>query len=132
MSLFADLEAMVSGAVDDVFGEAVSIVPRAAGEYVAGGADPDREPFTVTAIVDFKPVVTTTRRGSRDGGDMPELAADQIHVSIAAPGLPFVPRQGDVVVATSRTPVVAFAIAVAEPDELGRILLRCKPTVVPS
>jgi hypothetical protein len=129
VQLFAEFEAMASEAVDGLYGEVLRVEPRADGEYVVGGADETREPYERTGIIDFAPKVVRTRYAGRNDADMPEHMGEMVHVSFDETIIPYAPKQGDLIRAIGRpAPAPVFSVTTVEPDGLGRVVLRCKPT----
>ena len=130
-SLFADLETIVSDAVDTVMGETTRIEPQSKGDVFSGAADSSRPPFEVVGIVDFSPTTATVGDESSYDGFQPSLAGDRIHVSYALSSFPNAssyPRQNDIIVAIERSGTPKFRIMKApEHDGIGRMICVCVP-----
>ena len=123
---FAEYEEIVSEHVDDLFGEEIRIEPRADGDLLKGVADPARPVATIIAVVDYNPIVVRSRDPGRYGADTPDLSGEKLHVSIADSRLPYKLKAGDRIVAIDRPDQPTFAVAIVEPDGLGRTVCRCK------
>lgn len=134
MQKFADFEAMVSQAVDDLYGETVRVEPRADGKFVRQGADADRPAFDITdAVVDIQPAVARLRNAGRNDGDTAEISADLCHISIADSRLGLMPRRGDRFVLVERVGSPVWQVAKdPEPDGLGRTVFPCTPVKEPA
>ncbi|MFN3891998.1 MAG: hypothetical protein ACK4MV_16505 [Beijerinckiaceae bacterium] len=115
-------------AIDKTFAEQVRVEPQSGGEYVRT-SDPDRPSYTAMMIVGFSS--DTVRFGSmgRLDGDMPQLAADEVHVWAREVELPgdrvLWPRAFDRLVMTARPDEHALTIVAVEPDGIGRYRYRC-------
>ncbi|KFL31733.1 hypothetical protein JP75_06610 [Devosia riboflavina] len=128
MSLFADLETLVSAHVDVAFGDPVTHYPRRRGE-ISGSADPTRSIVTVVGVVDFNPRTVTPKGKEQFDAFQPNLMGEKVHVSFdenAFPGRDARPRQGDRLVAELKTGTFTFEVVTTEPDELGRFVCPCK------
>jgi hypothetical protein len=129
-SIFADLERLATGAIDDVYGETVRVtgMKPGAGDYGGEAEDDGRPSFDVTAIPDFNPVAATVTDEGQFDGRQPFVAAERVHVSIDAAVLNWMPRKHDKISLISRSPVEHFVLS-REPDEdgLGRIVCVCVP-----
>jgi hypothetical protein len=128
-SRFAGLETKMSASVDYMYGEALTLEPRAGGEY-ATTADPDRDGFEFVGVVDFKPHLGA-QGGSKMNNFVP-VAGDELHVSIKLAALPADraswPKQGDTIILTERPDEPNLKISIVEPDGLGRLVCRCTRT----
>jgi hypothetical protein len=126
---FADLEALVSEHIDDLYGEPIKVVPRADGEFIAApSGDPGRAEYTVTGILDLQPKVVRMRSIGRDDADSSEIATDMVHVSFDVRDLgerASWPRRGDLLMATDRAFDNAFRVVNPEFDGIGRLICRC-------
>lgn len=128
MSVFAELETIVSGHLDRVFGDAVILMPRRQGE-VSSIADPDREQITVVGIVDFNPRTISPKGKEQYDAFQPNLAGEKVHVSFDVNVFPSDgarPKQGDRLVAMLKYGTLTFEVVTVEADELGRLVTPCK------
>ncbi|MDQ0510884.1 hypothetical protein [Ancylobacter amanitiformis] len=127
MQKFAEYEAMVTQAVDDLYGERVRVEPRADSKFVLASADPDRPATTIeAAVVDLQPAVARLRNAGRNDADMAEVSADLCHISIADARLPFALRRGDRFRLIDRPEQPVWAVSKEpEPDGIGRTVFRC-------
>lgn len=128
MSLFADLETIVSGYVDEAFGDLVTHVPRRKGE-VSSVADTGRAVTTVAGVVDFNPRTVTPKGKEQYDAFQPNLMGEKVHVSFdenAFASRDVRPRSGDWLTATLKAGSFTFLVVSAEPDELGRFVCPCK------
>lgn len=123
---FAAYEEIVSEYVDDLYGENIRVEPRADGDLLKGVADPARPVLTIVAVVDYNPIVVRSRDPGRYGADTPDLSGEKLHVSIADSRLPYKLKAGDRIVALDRPGQPMFAVAIVEPDGLGRSVCKCK------
>ena len=124
---FANVERLVSAAVDRVHGETTLISPRKSGEFTRGAADPDRQSQTVIGVIDLNPVTVRAREKSEYDGYRPELDGEKVHVSYTATRLASMPRKGDQITAVDQPGQPKFQIVSVEDDGLGRVLCRCVP-----
>ncbi|MBN9444377.1 hypothetical protein [Bosea sp. (in: a-proteobacteria)] len=130
MQKFAAYEAIASSLNDDLYGERVRLEPRADGEFAKVGVDASRPALECVAIVDFEPKVLKTRNSGRFDADVSDVIGEKIHVSVQERLVPYALRSGDLIHLLDRAepyPSVA-AVSTVEPDGIGRILLRCKPS----
>jgi hypothetical protein len=126
MSEFAALERLVSDAIDGHFGESTRLEPKAKTRYLAGAADADRDPMTLTGIVDFDPVALVAQDLGKYDGMRPSVQSERIHVSYdAASFTTWLPRANDVIVLLERPDTPRVRVSRAEPDHLGRIVCMC-------
>lgn len=127
MSIFADYETLVSGHVDEVFGDEVTLFPRIRGE-VSSSIDPSRPQITVVGVVDFNPRTVTPKGKEQYDAFQPNLVGEKVHVSFDenAFALSNRPRQGDRLVAVLKSGTFTFEVVSVEEDELGRFVCPCK------
>lgn len=128
MSLFADLETIVSVNVDWAFGDQVTHLPRRRGE-VSSAPDSERPTSTVAGVVDFNPRTVTPKGKEQYDAFQPNLMGEKVHVSFdenAFPSRAARPRQGDWLTCTLKTGPFTFEVVTTEPDELGRFVCPCK------
>lgn len=128
MSQFAEYETIISAAVDNAFGDPVTITPMAKGE-LSHSADGTRAIRTVTGIVDFNPRAILPKGKEQYDAFQPNLMGEKAHVSfdenLFSDDAPK-PRTGDQLSGTLKSGAFKFEIAVIEPDGLGRIVCACK------
>lgn len=100
-SLFAAADAMSSAAVDFVFGEELTLLPRVQGGYTSGGGpDPDREPVTFTGTLSGA-LGTQDSGGDRRGGDFRgEVTTRDRQVTADIANWPSSAKLGDFIEAT--------------------------------
>lgn len=129
ISLFAELESMVSEAIDGVYGEPTRIDRFKKGDVFAASADGSRPSKTVIGIVDFNPVTVTTKDEGSYDGFQPNIAADRIHVSYDLSLFQDAtewPAALDVITLTERTGMPKLKLVKPpEDDGIGRILCIC-------
>lgn len=128
MSAFAEYERLVSGAVDVVFGDPITVLPQRRGE-VSASADPDRAQVTVVGVVDFNPRTVTPKGKEQYDAFQPNLVGEKVHVSFdedAFASRDARPRSGDKLVAVLKTGTFHLQVVSVEPDELGRFVVPCK------
>jgi len=80
-TLFADLEALVSSAVDHFHGERTVIIRQQKGQYFAGSADSSRPPLEKVGVIDKNPVTAAPQDQGAYDGFQPTVGADRYHVS---------------------------------------------------
>lgn len=126
MSQFAELEALVSAEIDDLYGEPTLIEPMAkTSRYFAGSADGNRAGKNVIGIVDFNPVTLISQDKGKYDGLRPAVAADKIHVSYDETKFPdWRPQEGDVIVLTERASE-RLVVTRTDPDGIGRFVCVC-------
>lgn len=130
MSVFAYLETIVSGHVDAVFGDPITIMPRRRGE-VSSAADPDRPESTVVGVVDFNPRTISPKGKEQYDAFQPNLAGEKVHVSFDVNVFASAaarPKQGDRLVAHLKEGTFTFEVVSCEEDGLGRLVAPCKLT----
>jgi hypothetical protein len=132
MSRFAARLARMEAAVNAEHGERVTVEPRLAGEFLAGGADPDRPAYDGVAIFDLNPIAPMMHRQSNIAGSSTgagaQLAGGLVEFSFVIATLPPLrtlwPRQGDRIVRL----LDGARYLVAEADSDGsRWNARCSP-----
>jgi len=133
MSIFSELEKLVSDAVDTTMGEPTRILRRKKGEFFAGSEDTSLPPLDIVGVFDFSPVVATVQDKSQYDGFQPSIAAGKVHVSydihrFSSPAQH--PRQNDEIIATLPAPIGAVRLRITrvDPDYLGRLICVCEPT----
>ncbi len=131
MTLFADLETLVSAEVDALMAEATRIERKVAGQYFARSADAERPPLEVAGVVDYNPVIARPKDMGQYDGYQPSLAGDRIHVSYTAalfPSRGLWPADGDEIhLLDPKRNGVRLRVTRTDPDELGRIVCICVP-----
>lgn len=127
MSIFAEFETLVSDAVDEFFGDEVTLFPRRRGE-VSSVADPDRDQITVVGVVDFNPRTVAPKGKEQYDAFQPNLAGEKVHVSFDENAFPpgGRPKQADRLVAVLKSGTSTLEVVSVEPDELGRFVCPCK------
>ncbi len=131
-SLFAELEALASSAVDTVMGELTRIDPQGKGDVFAGSADGTRPVIDdIVGIVDLSPIVVTAQDEGTYDGFQPQLAGDRIHVSYAESSFPNAaawPKKGDFIIAKERSGMPKYRLT-RDPDRdgIGRFICVCVP-----
>lgn len=128
MSLFAELESLVSNAIDTVHGEATRIVRKKAGKVFSGTADSSRPTKDVIGIPDFNPLVVTTKDEGTYDGFQPQLGADRIHVSYDTSRFDSTaewPVDGDEIMLLERDGQPVVRVSRVDPDGMGRINCVC-------
>jgi len=133
MSIFSELERLVSDAINTTMGDPTRILRRKKGEYLAGSEDTSLPPIDVIGVFDFNPVIATVQDKSQYDGFQPSIAAGKVHVSYDIhlfPSPAHYPRQNDEIVATLPAPhgAVRLRISRVDPDYLGRLICVCEPT----
>lgn len=122
---FADLDAALSGAVGDAFGEVAVISPRISGEF-GSGEDPARPERTVKGVFSSGPMegrIASDARGTFQG--QTRAVGQSATLWIAAATIAAVPyriRKGDRVTFPCR-PNLAFEVVASDPTDLGDIEL---------
>ncbi|WP_378952078.1 hypothetical protein [Mesorhizobium sp. ANAO-SY3R2] len=132
ISEFADLEKLVSEAVDDVMGEPTRIVRKVKGEFLSRSADGSRAPLDVDGVVDFNPVLAKPMDMGQYDGYQPTTAADRIHVSyseqVFADGKSAWPKdQDEIHLLAPERAGQALRVTRVDPDGLGRLVCVCVP-----
>lgn len=127
-SRFSVFEKRLSRSVDHTYSETTRIVPMARGK-LSTSADPDRQPYEIVGIVDLSPMVVGARASSRYVADSGSVTADKIHVSYSEQLLPvnraLWPRKDDEIECDDRPDPIRLKVEVAEPDGLGRMIVKC-------
>ncbi|TVR06634.1 MAG: hypothetical protein EA385_15050 [Salinarimonadaceae bacterium] len=127
---FAQLESAASVVVDSLHAETTRLIPRVAGEFVAGGADASRVERDIQGIVDFNPEIARAKEKRQYDGHRPEVDGEKVHISYRVPalGLPATwPRAKDHIRAEDRPGKPVFQVVTVEPDGIGRLVCRCVP-----
>jgi hypothetical protein len=130
MSIFSDLERMVSAEVDDHFGERTRLVPMAqGGMYFEGSEDDTRDEIETRGVVDFDPVTVMSQDRSRYDGMRPSIAGEKLHVSYDYMSVADAdPQSGDQIQLLDRPETPTFQISRVDHDGLGRIICICSPS----
>lgn len=127
-SSFAELENLISEAVDSVMGEPTRIDRRRKSGRFSSSADDDRDSVTVTGVVDFNPVIADPKDKGQYDGFQPNLSGDKLHVSYAESSFTSkdeYPTQDDTIVLTGRPDQPCFRISRVDFDGLGRMVCIC-------
>ncbi len=129
-SLFADLETLVSTAVDEVYGEPSLITRQKKNQYFAGSADSSRDEIVVVGIVDRNPVTARVQdQGSYDGLQ-PTVGGDKFHVSYDISLFPepaAYPAQNDLIDFYENPEIPLLRVSKQpEEDGIGRIICICE------
>lgn len=119
MSLFDDIDGSVQAAMDQVFGEAIRVLPqRVGGNYGAGAPDPARPPLDTRAIISRAPNTGKLdfARTSRAGVEL-SLAPSECWMDRAAyAALGYAIRPGDIIALTEKGGVRVTVSNVAPGD----------------
>lgn len=127
MSVFSELERLVSAAVDETMSERIRIEPKKAGQYF-GSADPDRAPMIVVGAPDFNPVTLIAQDTSKYDGARPPIAGEKLHVSFDEAKFPsWKPRAGDELVFLDRPGDLKVSVTRIDQDGYGRFVCVCTP-----
>lgn len=127
-SLFAELEELVSEAVDTVMGEPTRIDRRKKSGRFSSSADGEAASITVVGVVDFNPVIADPKDKGQYDGYQPNLAGDKLHVSYATSSFASAeeyPTQDDHIVLTARSGCPSHRISRVDHDGLGRLVCVC-------
>ncbi|MCO5144543.1 MAG: hypothetical protein M9895_00040 [Aquamicrobium sp.] len=127
-SSFAELENLISEAVDSVMGEPTRIDRRRKSGRFSSSADDDRDSVTVTGVVDFNPVIADPKDKGQYDGFQPNLSGDKLHVSYAESSFASSdehPTQDDTIVLIGRPGQPSFRISRVDHDGLGRMVCVC-------
>lgn len=129
-SLFAELEELVSSAIDDLHGEATQIIRKKKGQYLADSADSSRPSKTLIGVIDKNPVTAKPQDEGTYDGFNPTIGADRYHVSynkrLFASRAEW-PEQGDVIQPVNNPSIPALKVVKApEDDGIGRIVCICE------
>ena len=131
---FADLEDLVSEAIDGLHGEAVRVIGKSKSEHLGRGNDPDRVPLDVIGIVDINPVMAQPADKGQYDGFQVNIGAERIHVSIDEDAFAgeWEPKIGDTIELLEQTTLKdgvpttkKLTIKDPQPDGLGRIVCVC-------
>lgn len=125
-SLFAELEDLVSEAVDTMYGEPTRIERVQRGQVFAGSASSSIERI---GIVDVNPVTVRVQDEGANDGMQPQLVGERIHVSYDETlfGAGEMPEAGFRIIAFTRAGSPAFIVTRVDPDGIGRFICVCKP-----
>lgn len=128
MSVFAELERLVSAAVDETMSERIRIEPKKAGQYLSGSADPDRAPMTVVGAPDFDPVTLIAQDTSKFDGARPAVAGEKLHISFDVAKFPlWQPQKPDELVFVDRPGQPRVSVTRVDRDGYGRFVCVCTP-----
>lgn len=128
-SLFAELEARASEAVDYLYGEPLVVKHTSKGDF-SGIKAAGRAPYPVTGVLDINPTTTQVADMSANDGLVPILPGEKIHVSF---DLSLFPDPLDIPVEktwifTERTEWPKLEVEYVKPDGIGRIVCVCRKT----
>jgi len=127
-SLFAELEELVSEAVDTVMGEPTRIDRRKKAGRFSSSADGETASITVVGVVDFNPVIADPKDKGQYDGYQPNLSGDKLHVSYAVSSFTSTedhPKQDDHIALIARTGCPSHRISRVDYDGLGRMICVC-------
>jgi hypothetical protein len=127
-SPFDDLDALVSGAIGDAFGEVAVLRPRISSQYVERADDPSRPIATVTGVFSAGPADDKLKGGSAgsefSGGTRVVsqsaefwLPAEQVRALVARP------VKGDALTLTGRDGAPVYSISQVHPSDMGDLNL---------
>ena len=129
-SLFADLEELVSSAVDRFHGETTVIVRQQKGQYLARSADSSRPYLEVDGVVDRNPVTAKPQDEGAYDGFQPSIGGDRFHVSYNKrlfASRDEWPAQGDHIEIPSNPSIPPLKVVkTPEDDGIGRIVCICE------
>lgn len=124
-SYFAELERLVTDAVDDVFGERTKFTPKVQGRYLTVSKDESQPCLELIGVVDFNPVTALAQDKGKFDGMRPSVSADRIHVSYDEALFPdALPKEGDEIELLARSGE-RLRVSRCDPDGLGRLICVC-------
>ena len=119
MSLFDDIDGSLQAAMDQVFGEAIRVLPqRVGGNYGVGAPDPARPPLDTRAIISRAPNTGKLdfARTSRAGVELSLAPSECWKDRAAYAALGYAIRPGDIIALTEKGGVCVTVSNVAVGD----------------
>lgn len=117
-SPFANLDALAQGAIDAAFGEAVTIIPRKAGQ-LSVTADPGRAPVATRAVVSVGAgsgsIAGQSTSEFRGVSRFQNAPAEAVISAAALAALPYQPRAGDLLRRDDEPGMPTYAISAPLP-----------------
>ena len=128
MTLFDDLDAQVSGAIDAAFGEVAVLRPRVSAQYAERADDQSRPIATVTGVFSAGPAETPLKGSSAGGGFsggtriVSQSAAFWLSAETVR-SLVDRPQKGDALTLTGREGAPVYALSQVHPSDMGDLTL---------
>jgi hypothetical protein len=127
-TLFDDLDAQVSGAIDAAFGEIAVLRPRASLPYAERAEDPSRPIATVTGVFSAGPAEAPLKGGSAgaafSGGTRIVSQSAEFWLSAeTVQSLVARPQKGDALTLTGREGPPVYALSQVHPSDMGDLTL---------
>ena len=115
---------------DDEFAEPVEFRPQVDSEIIVVGADPDRPVRALIGIFSERVVIAKPVGAGADTHDTVDVTTSRTAIDLAASLFASVsdyPRQGDILVLTTRVGLPQYQIESTEPDHVSRIVCIVTP-----
>ena len=127
-TLFNDLDAQISGAIDAAFGEVAVLRPRVSAQYAERAEDPSREIATVTGVFSAGPAEAPLKGGSAgaafSGGTRVVSQSAAFWLSAeTVQSLVDRPQKGDALTLTGREGPPIYALSEVHPSDMGDLSL---------
>ncbi|GGC19535.1 hypothetical protein GCM10011363_40310 [Marivita lacus] len=128
MTLFNDLDAQVSGAIDAAFGEVAVLRPRASMPYAERAEDPSRQVATVTGVFSAGPAEAPLKGGSAGGAFSggTRIVSQSAEFWLSAETVQSLverPQKGDALTLTGRAGAPVYALSQVHPSDMGDLTL---------
>jgi hypothetical protein len=127
-TLFDDLDAQVSGAIEAAFGEVAILRPRVSSQYAARAEDPSREGATVTGVFSAGPAEAplkgSTAGAAFSGGT--RVVSQSVEFWLAAQTVQSLvtrPQKGDALTLTGRVGAPVYSVSQVHPSDMGDLTL---------
>ena len=127
-TLFDDLDAQVSGAIDVAFGEIAVLRPRVSAQYAERAEDPSREVATVAGVFSAGPAEgplkgSTAGAAFSGGTRVVSQSAEFWLAAVTVQSLVYRPRKGDALTLTGRAGAPVYALSQVHPSDMGDLTL---------
>ena len=128
MTLFDDLDAQVSVAIDATFGEVAVLRPRVSAQYAERAEDASREIATVTGVFSAGPAdaplkASTSGSGFSGGTRVVSHSAEFWLAAQTVQSLVTRPQKGDALTLTGRAGAPVYALSQVHPSDMGDLTL---------
>jgi hypothetical protein len=127
-TIFDDLDAQVSGAIDAAFGEVAVLRPRVSAQYAERAEDASREIATVTGVFSAGPAEaplkgSTAGSGFSGGTRVVSQSAEFWLAVETVQSLLTRPQKGDALTLTGRVGAPVYSVSQVHPSDMGDLTL---------
>jgi hypothetical protein len=128
MTLFDDLDAQVSVAIDATFGEVAVLRPRVSAQYAERAEDASRPIATMTGVFSAGPAEAPLKGGSSGSGFSGDtrVVSQSAEFWLAAKTVQSLvdrPQKGDALTLTGRPEAPVYSVSQVHPSDMGDLTL---------